>query len=182
MVTTTGRRQRRWLRSSLRESRFCTHYTSHEVRLVIRDYFKEGVGIIPQLVEMDPWITDTQYWFTIHVCVSFLKSQKQSGEKPSFVWTEVTRYCGVLFCLNFKWKRFNEMNPLSVVTECGQQWSLLPWETFCWRSLSGSYQWRGGVGGYRSRRQNNGSSPSAVSLSDGQNPVMNKLYRFMYEN
>ena len=83
------------------------HCTSHEVSLIIKDCFKEDGGI-PELIELDKWITDAQHWFSTHACSSFLKDQAQPGEKKSFVWPAVTRYCGTLL----KIKRFYEMRPL----------------------------------------------------------------------
>ena len=83
------------------------HCVSHEVSLIIRDCMKEDGGIL-ELIEMDQWITDCQHWFSTHACTTFLKEQAQPGEKKSFIWPAVTRYCGVLL----KWKRFLEMKPL----------------------------------------------------------------------
>lgn len=83
------------------------HCVSHEVSLIIKDCFKEDGGIT-ELVETNEWITNCQHWFTTHACASFLRDQAQPGEKKTFVWPAVTRYCGVLL----KWKRFLEMKPL----------------------------------------------------------------------
>ena len=83
------------------------HCTSHEVSLIIRDCFKEEGGIA-ELHELDAWMTDAQHWFSSHTYTIFRKEQALSGEKKSFVWPAVTRYCGVLL----KFKRFFEMRPL----------------------------------------------------------------------
>ena len=83
------------------------HCVSHEVSLIIRDCFKEEGGI-PELFELNQWLTDAQHWFSTHACSSFLKDQAQPSEKKSFVWPAVTRYCGVLL----KIKRFYDMKAL----------------------------------------------------------------------
>ena len=83
------------------------HCLSHEVSLIIRDCFKEDGGI-PELFELNEWLTDAQHWFSTHACSSFLKDQAQPSEKKSFVWPAVTRYCGVLL----KIKRFYDMKSL----------------------------------------------------------------------
>ena len=57
---------------------------SHEVSLIIKDCFKQDGGI-PELAELDQWITDAQHWFSTHAVSAFRRSQKELGETVSFV-------------------------------------------------------------------------------------------------
>ena len=83
------------------------HCLSHEVSLILKDCFKDEDGI-PELYELNAWLTDAQHWFSTHACTSFLKHQARPGECTRFVWPAVTRYCGVLL----KIKRFFRMKEL----------------------------------------------------------------------
>lgn len=83
------------------------HCTSHEVSLILRDCFKPDGGV-PELVELNEWLTDAQHWFSTHACSSFLTQQALAGESKKFIWPAVTRYCGVLL----KIKRFHSMKTL----------------------------------------------------------------------
>ena len=83
------------------------HCLSHEVSLILKDCFKSDGGI-PELHELNSWLTDAQHWFSTHACSSFLKQQARAGECTRFVWPAVTRYCGVLL----KIKRFHSMKEL----------------------------------------------------------------------
>jgi len=83
------------------------HCVSHEVSLIIKDCFEEEGGI-PELFELNEWMSDAQFWFSTHACKSILASQKLPGEKSAFIWPAVTRYCGILL----KMKRFLDMKPL----------------------------------------------------------------------
>ena len=83
------------------------HCVSHEASLIVKDCFKEDGGI-PELVEIDEWVTDAQHWFSSHACKAFLKQQSHAGEVTSFCWPVPTRYCGLLL----KFKRFLEMKVL----------------------------------------------------------------------
>ena len=81
------------------------HCTSHEVSLIVKDCFKEDGGI-PELVEIDEWVTDAQHWFSSHACKAFLKQQSHAGEVTSFCWPVPTRFVcdpacvrGVLGCV-----------------------------------------------------------------------------------
>ena len=86
---------------------FFKHCTSHGVTLIVKDYFKEDGGI-PELVELNTWISDAQHWFSSHACSAFMKQLVTPGEPVKFVWPAVTRYCGVLL----KIKRFRQMREL----------------------------------------------------------------------
>ena len=83
------------------------HCLSHEVSLILKDCFKDEGGI-PELCELNTWLTDAQHWFSTHACTSFLKQQSRLGDATRFVWPAVTRYCGVLL----KIKRFSKMKEL----------------------------------------------------------------------
>lgn len=79
------------------------HCESHEVALIIKDCFE-----IPELHDLDDFITDAQHWFSSHVCAAFIKQQSTVADKTKFIWPAVTRYCGKLL----KFKRFYEMRDL----------------------------------------------------------------------
>lgn len=83
------------------------HCLSHEVSLIIKDCFKADGGI-PELADLNEWLTDAQHWFGTHACSSFMKQQAAVGECTRFVWPAVTRYCGLLL----KIKRFFSMKDL----------------------------------------------------------------------
>ncbi len=83
------------------------HCTSHEVSLIVKDCFQEDGGI-KELVDLNEFITDAQFWFSSHACKSFLKQQSGAQEKTAFLWPVQTRYCGILL----KIKRFYDMKPL----------------------------------------------------------------------
>ena len=83
------------------------HCVSHECSLIIKDCFKED-GDIPELYELNKWITEAQHWFASHTLTSMRMDMKQPGEKTGFVWPAVTRYGGLLL----KIKRFLSMKDL----------------------------------------------------------------------
>ena len=83
------------------------HCESHEISLIIKDSFKEDGGIT-KLHELNEWISDAQHWFSSHACSTFIKNQALPTEKTAFVWPAVTRYCGLLL----KIKRFYDMRDL----------------------------------------------------------------------
>lgn len=83
------------------------HCLSHEVSLILKDCFKVDGGI-PELVELNEWLTDAQHWFSTHACASFLTQQVQPGGCAHFIWSAVTRYCDILL----KMKRFYGMKEL----------------------------------------------------------------------
>ena len=86
---------------------FFKYCTSHGTTLIIKDCFKQDGGI-PDLVELNEFITDAQHWFSSHACSSFIKQMAIGTEAKSFIWPAVTRYCGVLL----KIKRFRSMREL----------------------------------------------------------------------
>lgn len=79
---------------------------SHGCSNIIKDCFNED--IIPELYELNGWLSDAQHWFSSHACTAFVKEMAQPGECTAFVWPAVTRYCGVLL----KIKRFRSMRDL----------------------------------------------------------------------
>lgn len=79
------------------------HCTSHQVSLIIKDCFE-----ILELEELNSWMSDAQHWFSSHACAAMLKQLAEPGEPCRFVWPAVTRYCGVLL----KMKRFRQMKDL----------------------------------------------------------------------
>ena len=83
------------------------HCTSHEVSLILKDCFKKDGGI-PELAELDEWMTDAQHWFSTHAVAALRKALAQDGETVGFVWPALTRYCGLLL----KTKRFFGMRDL----------------------------------------------------------------------
>ena len=144
------------------------HCVSHEVRLVVKDSFKEDGGI-EELQELDQWITDAQHWFSTHACSSFIKEQAEKGEKTAFVWPTVTRYCGVLL----KIKRFNEMKNLlrRVVKSAVYQEKNFVNDPFAAKIL-GDEVWA------LMDRVIKTMGPLLLlcRLADGQKPVISKLY------
>ena len=83
------------------------HCTSHETSLIVKDCFDEDDGI-PELVKLNKIVTDAQHWFSTHACKAFLTQQSHAGEKTTFVWPALTRYCGLLL----KFKRFCDLKVL----------------------------------------------------------------------
>ena len=76
------------------------HCVSHEVSLILKDCFKKDGGI-PELAELDEWMTDAQHWFSTHAVSALCKSLAEHGESIGFVWPALTRYCDIL--LKTKW-------------------------------------------------------------------------------
>ena len=82
------------------------HCVSHEVSLIVKDCFKEDV--IPELYNLNEWVTQAQHWFCTHALSSLRIEMKHPGEKSAFVWPVITRYVGLLL----KLKRFHGMKAL----------------------------------------------------------------------
>ena len=143
------------------------HCLSHEVSLILKDCFKADG--IPELHELDEWISDDQHWSSTHACASFLKQQAQPGDCTRFVWPAVTRYCGVLL----KIKRFFSMKALlrRVVSSGVYQEKNFVDDPFPAKILA-SDVWS------LMERVINCMGPLLLlcRLADGQKPVISKLY------
>lgn len=83
------------------------HCTSHGTSLVVKDCFKED-GDVPELFELNEWISEAQHWFQKHACQAFISQLAGPGDKTVFLWPACTRFCGVLL----KIKRFRAMRDL----------------------------------------------------------------------
>ena len=144
------------------------HCTSHEVSLILKDCFKKDGGI-PELAELDEWMTDAQHWFSTHAVAALRKALAQDGETVGFVWPALTRYCGLLL----KTKRFFGMrdllrrvvnsgvyleknfvdDPFPAVINAAEKWQLMERVIKCMGPLL-----------------------LLCRLADGQKPIISKLY------
>ena len=140
---------------------------SHGCSNLIKDCFNEE--IIPELFELNEWITDCQHWFSSHACGAFIKEMARPGEHIGFVWPAVTRYCGLLL----KIKRFRSMRELlrRVVNSGVYQEKRFKDDPFP-AKLNGADVWQ------MMDRVIKILGPILLlcRLADGQKPVISKLY------
>ena len=143
------------------------HCNSHEVALIIKECFDEN--IIPELYELNEWLTDCQHWFSTHACSAMIKTIARADESTSFIWPAVTRYCGVLL----KIRRFHKMKTLlrRVVGSGVYAEKNFKEDPFL-AKLMGADVWQ------LMQRVMDTMGPLLLlcRLADGQKPVISKLY------
>ena len=144
------------------------HCVSHEVSLIIKDCFKKEGGI-PELFELEEWMTNAQHWFSTHAVSSFRRTLRQADEPNAFVWPAATRYCGVLL----KIKRFHEMKALlrRVVNSGVYKEKNFVDDPFP-NEINGAEKWKL----MEKVVETMGPLLLLCRLADGQKPVISKLY------
>ena len=143
------------------------HCTSHQVALIIKECFHEDA--IPELHELNEWITDAQHWFSTHACSAMIKNLARPDESTTFIWPAVTRYCGVLL----KIRRFHSMkNLLRRVVRSGVYIEKNFIEDPFAARIHGADVWA------LMQRVMDTMGPLLLlcRLADGQKPVISKLY------